>query len=369
MQTIESLEDIQDIARGAVLLGTGGGGDPYIGELFLQAQLKKGRKATIIDVHSLKDDAFIVSIAGIGSPPVLLEHLVSEKLLVKLLARAESAYGRKIDALISAEIGGANSMFPLALSAISGIPVIDGDGIGRAVPHIHMTTFSIFGVKATPCVLMDESGNVVTVDTIDDHTAEEVCRVVTGALGACLFAALYPMSGKQAKDFAVLGTLLQALQIGRRIRQARVESTNVFAALLDYLNAGERFATILFEGKIVDVSHETRGGWHIGRAILARAIDSTDRFVIEIKNEFTIARLNGRTVAIVPDLICVLDAESGEPLTGEMLHYGQRVRVLGYSAPPLLRGSQCLQVIGPRMFGFDEDFVPLEELAQRQAGE
>ncbi|MGG6495451.1 UNVERIFIED_CONTAM: DUF917 domain-containing protein, partial [Bacteroidetes bacterium 56_B9] len=34
MLEITSDLDVQDMARGAVLLGSGGGGDPYVGELF-----------------------------------------------------------------------------------------------------------------------------------------------------------------------------------------------------------------------------------------------------------------------------------------------------------------------------------------------
>ena len=68
------------------------------------------------------------------------------------------------------------------------------------------------------------------------------------------------------------------------------------------------------------------------------------------------------TVTVVPDLISVLDTETAEPLTAEMLAYGQRVRVIGYSAAPVMRRPECLKVFGPRMFGLDEDFVPVEEL-------
>jgi anti-sigma regulatory factor (Ser/Thr protein kinase) len=59
----------------------------------------------------------------------------------------------------------------------------------------------------------------------------------------------------------------------------------------------------------------------------------------------------------VPDLIAVLDAESAEPLTAEMLSYGQRVSVIGYSAAPIMRRAESLAVFGPRMFGIDEDAV------------
>ena len=81
----------------------------------------------------LADDAFVVSIAGVGAPTVIIEHLVSTHTLLRLLEASESFYGRKIDALISAEIGGVNSMFPLALGTRAGIPVVDGGWDGSGV--------------------------------------------------------------------------------------------------------------------------------------------------------------------------------------------------------------------------------------------
>ena len=363
MRTVDNERDIQDMARGAVLLGTGGGGDPYLGELFLLNQLKKGKTATIVDASEVADDAFVVSIAGIGAPPVLLEHLVSETLLLRILAKAEAFHGRPIDALISAEIGGFNSMMPLALSAISGKPTVDADGVGRAVPHLEMTAFSILGVRATPAVLMDELGNIATVETVDDRTAEEVVRGVTGALGASLIGAFYPMTGRQMKGCAVLGSLDQTLRIGRCIRLAREAGQDIFASLLALLNSEGRYACVLFDGKITDVVHETTDGWHRGRVTLASLADDRDEMTIEVQNEFTVARRNGRTVAIVPDLISVLDRETGEPLTGEVLSYGQRVKVIGYASDPLLRRPESLAVLGPRQFHIDEDFAPLETLA------
>jgi len=125
MYRVDTVQMIQDMARGAVLLGTGGGGDPYIGELFVTAQIRKGHAPRVVSCDEVAPDAFVLSIAGIGAPSVIVEHLVSERTLRELLARSEKFYGRRIDALISAEIGGANSMFPLALSSISDIPVLD----------------------------------------------------------------------------------------------------------------------------------------------------------------------------------------------------------------------------------------------------
>jgi hypothetical protein len=275
----------------------------------------------------------------------------------------EKLLGRKVDALISAEIGGINSMFPLALSAMTGLPVLDGDGVGRAVPRTEMCTFSIYGCLATPGVVLDELGNSVVIETIDDLTAETVLRSITTALGASLFGAFYPMTGAQVKATAVRNTVTQTQEIGRCIRTARDGSGDVFTQLLAYLNSREgRFARVLFDGKIVDVTHETRDGWHWGRVTIVPLTPSKDVFTVDIQNEFMVARLNGRTVTVMPDLISILDRESAEPITAERLAYGQRVRVIGSSADPLLRTSKALAVMGPRKFGLDEDFIPIEEL-------
>ncbi len=363
MFLVDNIKDIQDMARGAVLLGTGGGGDPYIGELFVTAQIKLGNYPKVISCDAIADDAFVVSIAGIGAPSVIVEHLVSEKTLRHLLERTESFYGRKIDALISAEIGGANSMFPLALSAISGIPVLDADGIGRAVPQLEMTTFSIYGVRATPALLIDDSGNVAMFETVDDSMAEELVRTVTGAMGSMAFASIYPMTGAQSREVAVQRTLTQTLEIGRCIRNARIGDDDIFDALTDYLGSWDgRMAKILFDGKITDVVHETRDSWHWGEATIEDISGSGDICKVEIRNEYLVARINGRPVALVPDLIAILDRETGEPLTAEMLQYGQRVKVLGYAADDILRRPESLEVLAPRRFGVDEDFVPIEQL-------
>jgi DUF917 family protein len=361
---IETVQDVQDLARGAVLLGTGGGGDPYVGELFVREQIRRGRMPKIVQPEDLSDDAFVLSIAGIGAPTVIVEQLVSEKTLLRLLARAETFYGRRVDALISAEIGGANSVFPLALSAISGVPVVDADGVGRAVPQIEMTMFSINGVRATPCLLMDDVGNTVSIDAVSDRAAEELCRAVVTAMGSMAFSALYPMSGRQVRECAVLGTLTHSLEIGRAIREGREKDGDPFGRLLSYLDGFQgRAARLLFDGKVSDVRHETRQGWHHGLVTLVDLGESGESFTIEVRNEFIIARRNGRAVAMVPDLIAVLDRETAEPLTAEMLTYGQRVKVLGLAADPMLRRQESLEVLGPRMFGIEQDFQPIEMLA------
>lgn len=360
MLIVDSIQDVQDMARGAALLGTGGGGDPYIGELFVSTQIKRGRYPKILSCEEIADDALVVSIYGFGAPSPLVEHMLSEKVMLHLLSKAQAFFGRRIDALICMEIGGANSMMPLAAAAVSGIPLLDADGMGRAFPQLEMTTFSINGCRTTPSVIMEETGNVITIDATSNRTAEDLYRAIAVPLGGGAYSAGYSMTGKQAREYGVQRTVTHALEIGRCIREARDGSADVFADLIRCLRSRDnRVAKVLFDGKIVDVVHETRDGWHWGQATLRASNGSTDVCTVEIRNEFLAARINGETVAIVPDLIAILDRESGEPLTGEALAYGQRVKVLGYAADPMLYRPESLAVLGPRQFAIDEDFRPL----------
>src|SRR3546814_229846 len=124
-----------------------------------------------------------------------------------------------------------------------------------------------------------------------------------------------------------------------------------------------RYARVVFDGKITDVSHETRDGWHWGAVQLQSMTDPDDHMQVEIQNEYLAARRNGRIAIIVPDMISIVDRETAEPLTAEMLHYGLRVKVIGYSAVPELRTEKALKICSPRQFGMNEDFQPLETLA------
>ena len=75
------------------------------------------------------------------------------------LRSVEQEVGRRVDALISAEIGGANYMEPMLTAAQAGLPVVDGDGMGRAFPEMQMITWSIYGQRSTPAAMADEKGN------------------------------------------------------------------------------------------------------------------------------------------------------------------------------------------------------------------
>lgn len=362
---LNTIQKIKDLARGAVFLGTGGGGDPYIGQLLLQQELQKGNEVNIISADQLDDDALVVSVACIGAPTVLVEQLQATGVCEQLLAHMESHLGRKVDALIPAEVGGLNSVIPMALGAQTGLPVLDADGMGRAFPHIEMATFSVYGVTACPMFIANELGDTVIIQkTTDNRKAEDIARAVTGVLGAMVYSCLYPMSGADVKSKALLGSASMCLEIGRGIRTSRENYPDPFEGLLKIVNQPEldRHARILFDGKIVDIVRETRDGWHFASVKMQALDGSADEFELDIQNEYLAGRLNGKTVCLVPDLLITLDRETAEPVTAENLRYGQRLKVMGFACAPMLRRPECLEVFGPAAFGIHEEFVALESI-------
>jgi DUF917 family protein len=63
---------------------------------------------------------------------------------------------------------------------------------------------------------------------------------------------------------------------------------------------------------------------------------------------------------VVPDLICIVASDDAEPITTELLRYGQRATVVGIPCHPMLSTPAALAVVGPHVFGYDLEYVPLE---------
>ena len=119
---------------------------------------------------------------------------------------------------------------------------------------------------------------------------------------------------------------------------------------------------LLFTGKISDLERSTGGGFTRGRfRVQGLGKANGELCEVEFQNENLIARRNGALVATVPDLISVLESDTGQPVSTEELRYGQRISVIGIPCAPILRTAQALAVVGPGAFGYREDFVPLGE--------
>jgi uncharacterized protein len=358
-------QDLMDLAVGAAFLGTGGGGDPYIGRLMVQQCMEDGHEVTIIDPDEVEDDWFVIPTAMMGAPTVLVEKLPNGEEAIHSLRQLEKYLGRKADATMPIEVGGINSTIPLVVGARLGLPVIDADGMGRAFPELQMETFGVYGISGTPLVVSNEYGDTALITSRDNKVMEWYARGVTIRMGGCSYIAEYSMSGADVKRTAVRNTLSLAIAIGRELRMAKAEHRNPFQALLDLLPSTHySYGRIIFAGKIADMRRETRDGFSMGRARIDGLNEWAGTMEIEIQNENLIARVDGEVRAIVPDLICIMDSETAEPITTEQLRYGQRVTVMAVAVPQIMRTPEALEIFGPKGFGLKEPFTPIETLAR-----
>lgn len=352
-----TIDDLDDIARGAAVLGTGGGGDPYIGKLLARAVMDGKPPVVVLDVDELDDDDLIVPTAMMGAPTVMVEKIPAGTEASGALKRMAAILGREIRATMPIEAGGVNSMIPIAVAAAQGIPLVDCDGMGRAFPELQMVTPTIWGVSATPMAMADDKGNSIVLDTISNQWTETFARSLTVDMGASSLIANYPMSGRQVKDATIPHSLTLIQRIGAAIREARERHVDPVAAVCD-VTSGFR----IWSGKVGDVARRTVGGFARGTAVIDGSGEYEGRALeIDFQNEFLIARSGDDVLVTTPDLIAVLDEETGEPVTTEALRYGFRVAVIAMPCDHRWRSEAGLALVGPRYFGYDVPFVPVEQ--------
>ncbi|NOX83201.1 MAG: DUF917 domain-containing protein [Alphaproteobacteria bacterium] len=358
------LANLEDFIRGSAFLGTGGGGDPYVGMLMLKQVLNDGMQVTLIDPADFDDEKTAINILTMGAPTVINEKIPSGPANVRALRAAEKELGYAVDAIMPVEAGGINASIPLVVGALTGLPVIDADGMGRAFPELQMTTYNVAGLSSNPNVMADDKDSVALITTVKNIDAERFCRDICVRMGGIGQMACYPLTGKQIKDHAVLNTITLAVEIGQSIRIAREDHDDVVSALLRFLESEHvgRVAKVLFDGKVTDLLRETKGGFSIGRVILDSLAGDGAQLEVVFQNEYLTALKDSTPVAMVPDLICIVDRETSEPITTENLKYGQRVKVVGVSVPEIMRSPQALATFGPAGFGLDVDYRPIELL-------
>lgn len=346
---------LQAIARGAAVLGTGGGGDPHIGLLMALQALEENGPATLVTLDDLPPEGLLLPCGMMGAPTVSIEKIDNGSEGQRLREMVEERFGRPVVALMSSEIGGSNALLPICWATQMGLPVLDADGMGRAFPELPQVSMHVAGISPSPAFLTDERGNMLVTTAASGEWLERIHRRVTIEMGGSAATAEYILTVEQARTATIQGSVSLAHRIGRTIMDAVTEPV---AALIAELRAYR-----LIDGKVTDVERNTTGGFVFGSAIVEGLREHAGRLLrIEIQNENLAVLEEGRVLASVPDLIAVLDSEIAEAIPTERLRYGQRVTVIAFPCDPIWRTEGGLAVAGPQAFGYDFDYEPVEAL-------
>ncbi len=362
---ILKVEDLDALEIGAGILGTGGGGNPYQGKLLTLQAMKAGYEMKILATDKIEPEALCMAIGGIGAPVVGVERIREGREGLRCLRAMEDLIRAPVDAVVCEEIGGANAMNPLVTAALGGLPILDCDGMGRAFPEMQMTSFSIYGHSSTPSVMCDLHGNAVVFQhAVSEVWHERMARACVVAQGGGAMLATAPMKAHFVHQYGIPKSYTKAIALGQAVLDARRNQQDPIETVCR-LEGGRR----LFSGKISDLKRHLRGGFAVGEVALSGFDDCNGQQAdIAIQNEFLIFRREGRVEVTVPDLIVVLDVDTGYPITTEMLRFGQRVAVLAIPCHDLLRSARALDVVGPAAFGYpDIPFLPLPALSRDAA--
>lgn len=369
--------DLESMLIGVGILGTGGGGDPdFFGKPLVEWDLKKNREYRIIDPGGVQDDAFVVCGGYAGSVKAyvsigrMLQRWEERYELLEAFKIMESIHDKKIDYVVPFELGGVNTPVILSLAARAGIMTIDGDGLGRAAPETQMTSFLGHGIAITPMPFVDMEGNSIIVkNAVKSTYPDEIMRtalVLNGGIGANNH---YPMTGKQLKDSVVPNTISFSIEIGYAILDAVMSRKDPIEALISTSKGIE-----LFRGVIRSMGGEDVRAHYLAKAVIEGSEEYAGKEMeIIFKNEAMMARINGEVVAVFPDLLCIVDPETGKGLMTANIQAGTRVAVVGLPAHRRLR--ECLETkagqeaFSPARFGFpDLRYEPIETLAKRVLG-
>jgi uncharacterized protein len=356
MKLLLGPDELRAMARGCAILGAGGGGDPYLGLLqALQASEDYG-PVPVVSLDELPDDSLIMPCGGIGAPTVSVEKIENGDEGARLRLHLEAVTGGTVSALMPAEIGGSNGLVPVCWAARMGLPVLDADGMGRAFPEVPQVAMHLAGISPSPAVMTDERGNVLVFRTVTGDWMERLERAAAVEFGGAASSTEYSLTVTQARGGAIVrGSVSLAIRIGEAV--SRAEGSPVAALLAEV--GGARLIT----GKVADVERRTTSGFVRGSVLIEGLAEDSGRLVrLELQNENLVALEQGRVLASVPDLISVLDSETSDAIVTELVRYGQRVTVIAFGCDPIWRTERGIAAVGPRAFGYDFDYQPIEEL-------
>ncbi len=339
-------EDVELIAQGAGVLGSGGGGHPYLGKLLVQSALQRDRQISLIPVEEAPP-GLLLCVAQVGAPVVLAERLAQGAEALQVCATLESHLGEPAVGVVCNEIGGINSLIPLLVSAYRNIPLLDADAMGRAFPGMHQDTLSIYGGTPVPIALCDDEGNVAIVHAADMRATERMGRALTTAMGGLAYLARPVPRARGLDQVLIPGSYSRAHEIGRALKQA-TRSGDPRAIDLECVG-GRR----LFAGTIHAVERRAPGERIGGMVSIAGQGDGYRGMLrIGFQTEYLVAWYGKDLRAATPDVISVIDEDTGEPISTEALQVGLRVIVLHLAADPRLTTPQGLACVGPAAFGY-----------------
>ncbi|MFJ5622846.1 DUF917 domain-containing protein [Peribacillus loiseleuriae] len=342
-------QDIPFLAIGAKMIACGGGGNTKTIQSLLLSIMKDDDVITVKTMSDI-DDEWIVGIGMMGSTILYDENIPSGEEGDQALKVYESIVQRRVDALISVEIGGINALAPLVTAVQNHLPVVDGDSMGRAFPELYMTTFYLNQIPLTPLVLQTHDVSEVIQGIHDIQIAAEKTKDFIATNGGYVHFVGFGAKARKMKTSMIPGSLKLIYRLGMAIKKDISIDQKMEEMLAVFGNSLYGKPHEIIRGEVTDVSKWFEQKSLIGKFTVEGNSSFLNKWVeIEFKNEF-IAIKEKQYICTIPDLILVLDEESLAPYSVSEIQEGLSVIIFAVPAPSIIRTKDMLAIIGPHNF-------------------
>lgn len=346
-----SLQEVNDILMGCTILGTGGGGSLEEGLEAVRRAFEKGYEFKLLEFNEIDDEKYYINPYFCGSISPEGEEMEPGNELVVAVRALEEYMNVDFDGVVSIEYGGGNTGQAMAAAAEMGKFIVDGDAAGRAVPELQFSTYFVTGRLIYPFSVATKFGDKGIFPYVrDDARAEALSRFMAVGSEGSVGMADHPIKGSLLRTSVIPDALSYAGKVGRAQREAVENSVNPIEEIIRSANG-----YLLFEGIVAeDTQWGIKDGFTVGTIFVDGINDNAkDRLKIWYKNENMVSWKNDMPFVTCPDLICVVDLETGCPVTNPNCKAGDRVAVLGFEAHDLWKTEKGLSILNPKFFGFD----------------
>lgn len=371
---LTTIADCEDFVSGCRFMGTGGGGSADWGLSMLRSALEEGLPLEWTDVAEIADDAWTCTAFGMGSiapqdegTKRAIEALgLVDRLGYNAMAQAVrelAAYtGKPISVIVPSELGAGNTPAPLVSAARLGVRCVNGDYAGRAIPDEMQGTPYLYGKSSHPLASVDQWGDVVILkEATNPFMLERIGKLLSVAAHGHCYQAATLLPATEMKEIVVQGTLTRSLELGRAMRRARETGADPVAAAMEKTGGH-----LLFEGRVTGKDWEDRDGYMFGTTSIEGSGRSAGHTMqVWFKNENHVTWLDGTPWVCSPDVVVIADRKTGEGFTNTLINAGDEVAVVGIRGLEAFRSERGLGCAGPRYFGFDIDYRPIEDLLDR----
>ncbi len=339
----------------------------------IKEALVAGKTFTMISLEDLPDDWTTITPGGAGGGGAwqyVIQRTRDQKLPTvrdgnTLAAKALSKYiGKPFNAVVRTEGDGA-TVNGLLLAADLGVPIVDACLSGRARPEIEQQIPWIVGIPSYPTAYVTRWGDTIIVQhAVDDYRVEDIARAIAVGSGGGASGVMNPMSGSDAKRGVIPGSLTQAILLGKTVRETVAQGKDPIPAILEIVHGYKLFHGIVER----DETWGDRGFTWSNVTLQGIREDEGHNYKIFVKNENIVAWRDGVPDAMSPDFIQDLEP-SGDAHNGPGLgayRVGAEIIMVGWPNDPRFRSEKGIEVFGPRHFGFNFDYAPIEQLQKQR---